>query len=678
MAIVSDSQIEKAANKGRTKWLQRYLVENLALLEIDNADYQSWFDSLIKYMESRGLKKSTQQKDYLSDVRSSIKVLDPNHPALKVVDFDKAIWTEINNRNSDRIAKRETKFLDDPNAIVKRATTLLNSYVWSEIAAGLAVLTGRRHTEVIKTAKFTYKTEYSVVFSGALKRRGEIVECIFEIPTLCKAQLAIAAIASLREKLGEQINTLSKRQVASRFSAMVSKQCDRYFSDLVPPRKDGDDLYTHLFKAVYGTIASFWYCPITVPEMEFRAEIQGHYQILDEQNPELRRSLIAGRNYLDYKISDGKGNIDGRLGIKLGLPSVKTIEKFEHHHQKSFASRSITTQISLEHTQKNSDFNEVLDRDPIKAKSDEPKSNSVTREKTKSLTSNRQITLMNQTKPNTDFTIPKFLHSRLKGISNQLEATPSETIEELIKWTEIGLALAEELNVDKPDPNKVFNSVRILKQQKVGFNSPQHHISNRTDSGELLAAKEQITSLTKSLEHLSSILSSSLPNTSIDVRKEKRLNTDLIDSEVKKYKLDEGNRKRQESLSLSKLEGRERQNADNNLTKVVRRDSSATVKEDVNHAIDAVMAFNDTEGRLYNHKFYIGIGSIRDLSHRGDTAIRKVLQERKEEIEEHLVAHELDQNHNLSRRDEKGDEYPVIDREPEIDYQKVTKVNYDN
>jgi len=259
---MQDNLFSVASEKGRTRWLQSYLLQHLPELEQNNANYHHWFNSLINFMENR------------------------------VVDFDKETWTAINNRNTDSIAERITKFIDNPDAIVKRATVLLKSYQWSEIAAGLAVLTGRRSTEVIKTAQFEYKSKFSVVFTGALKRGNEPVECVFEIPTLCEASLVINAISSLREKLGEEVSQLSKRQVAARFGRAVATQCDRHFSELVPPRDGKDNLYSHLFRAVYAIIASYWYCPPTIPEMEYRAAIQGHYQILDEQNPDLRRSLV--------------------------------------------------------------------------------------------------------------------------------------------------------------------------------------------------------------------------------------------------------------------------------------------------------------------------------------------------------------------------------------------------
>ena len=105
-----------------------------------------------------------------------------------------------------------------------------------------------------------------------------------------------------------------------------------------------------------------------------------------------------------------------------------------------------------------------------------------------------------------------------------------------------------------------------------------------------------------------------------------------------------------------------------------KRDSPGTVREDVNHAIDAIMEFNDTPQRAQEQKFYIGVGSVRDLCGRGDKAIRRVLEERKDEIANHLDQHQLDQNHNLSRRDPEGNDYPNIDTENDINYHKITQV----
>ena len=99
----------------------------------------------------------------------------------------------------------------------------------------------------------------------------------------------------------------------------------------MPSREGKDNLYTHLFRAVYSTIATFWYCPSEVPELEFRAAIQGHYQILEEGQTELRRSLAASRHYFDYEIADKviAAHQGQRKGIKLEQPGVEVISTFK-------------------------------------------------------------------------------------------------------------------------------------------------------------------------------------------------------------------------------------------------------------------------------------------------------------------------------------------------------------
>lgn len=74
---------------------------------------------------------------------------------------------------------------------------------------------------------------------------------------------------------------------------------------------------------MYATIATHWYCPARVSDLEFKAQIQGHFQVLNEHNPQLRRSLAASRHYSDYEIGDGNGNREGRKGIKLGYAGVE-------------------------------------------------------------------------------------------------------------------------------------------------------------------------------------------------------------------------------------------------------------------------------------------------------------------------------------------------------------------
>jgi len=65
------------------------------------------------------------------------------------------------------------------------------------------VTTGRRVAEILSTAQFKKKTQWSVIFTGALKRRGEPVELSFEILTLATADRVIDALNCLRTELPE-------------------------------------------------------------------------------------------------------------------------------------------------------------------------------------------------------------------------------------------------------------------------------------------------------------------------------------------------------------------------------------------------------------------------------------------------------------------------------------------
>ncbi len=319
------------------KWLERlvdyeYLpaVRKLENTPAGQAQAQEWAEWMKEQWSNHGLKSLSQQRNLMTDTRNALKhELGEDHFALESMSFSKAEWTQINEPIQEQAAKRNEnqQFLDQPEAIVERGSNLLLSREWAEVAAALALLTGRRSSEILSTAEFEYKTPYSVTFTGALKRGGESQVLSFEIPTLTGAQQVITALDKMRKWLPTK--GMSAQAVNQKYGEAVARSCDRNFADLIPLRAGRDNLYSHLFRTVYARIATHWFAPSNVADVEFMAAIQGHYAVLDEQNPKLRRSLMSSRHYNDYKIGDGKGNIDGRQGIKLGQPGVDVIEVFK-------------------------------------------------------------------------------------------------------------------------------------------------------------------------------------------------------------------------------------------------------------------------------------------------------------------------------------------------------------
>ncbi|GAQ00070.1 protelomerase family protein [Leptolyngbya sp. NIES-2104] len=324
---------------GRSAWLDhaithKYLpfIQSLAESEGDRQRLQDFTVQMRDHWATQHSKPRLDQQQRLMDMtRRAIKdALGEDHWSLEIVGLSKQEYAEINDRKQGNVAKRneQVQFLHDPDAIAARAVQLIGQPDWADIAAGLAVLTGRRSAELLSTARFEVKSKWSVTFRGAVKRRGE-KGLAFEIPTLATAKRVVTAIEKLRRELPQAVE-MPADEVNAKFGQAVARSCDQNFQGLVPTREGKDNLYTHLFRSVYACIATFWYCPPTVDATEFKAAIQGHFQILDEEDGELKRSLTASRHYSDYEIADkvialynGK-----RKGIKLGHGGVVAIEMF--------------------------------------------------------------------------------------------------------------------------------------------------------------------------------------------------------------------------------------------------------------------------------------------------------------------------------------------------------------
>jgi Telomere resolvase len=283
---------------------------------------------------SRNLSTSAQQKNYRSNLCQAIKVLASDHPAIALISPSAEEYRDLNDAQRGKLADRETRYFtsNQAQALVNRATALLDSAEWSDVGAGLAVLLGRRISEIL-LSRFAHKSAWSVTFSEMAKKQGTEGLTI-EIPTLAPADVVLKAIERLQKGLRIEdlkLNSLSpkmaKQTVNGRFSEPVANKCAEHFSDLVPSRSDRENLYTHIFRACYATIAAHWYCPPNIPEHNFKAEIQGHFTL--SKNGRKLPNYSARANYDDYAIGTEDGNRDGRLGIKLGtLPGLEIIEAF--------------------------------------------------------------------------------------------------------------------------------------------------------------------------------------------------------------------------------------------------------------------------------------------------------------------------------------------------------------
>ncbi len=339
MQPLAENWLAAAESCGSTKWLRQFIRYYVAQLQAERITPEALVNELEEEFASRKLCTPAQQKNYRSNVVQAIKVFDPNHLAIELVGLSTEQYRMLNDQQRERMADRQTRFITSETAetIVKQASQLIASADCAEIGAGLAVLIGRRMSEILLST-FSLKSAWSLSFSKMAKK-PDTLDITIEIPTLAPAPVVLAAIERLQTNL--QMNKLRLQGMSSRqaklrvnqlYSGAIAAKCQEYFEDLVPTRSDRDNLYTHLFRAVYATIAAHWYCPPSVPEHQFKAEIQGHFTLtLDGKK---LPTYAARSNYDDYAIGDGEGNRDGRLGIKLSqIPDLKILEVFRHHQE---------------------------------------------------------------------------------------------------------------------------------------------------------------------------------------------------------------------------------------------------------------------------------------------------------------------------------------------------------
>lgn len=308
-----------------------------------------WKQELAYWNTVRGLQGDSLRKP-LTQVRSLIKQLplteensvvnvrtqEREHIALDVFNLAEEEWVRMNAHSQDvthdRLAQQQ--LLERPDAIVHQALLLIQSPEWAELVVGLALCTGRRLAELLKTATFTEKEPYTVLFSGQVKGRGR-EETPYEIPTLVRSFLVVEGVQRLRRLI--DCTSLEVEEVSQRYGRAVNEVVHSTFGDLIPVRTSRERLTVHVLRTVYARLATYWYAPPQVADITYMAYIQGHRFILEPQveagetPTEIERKRLnyaSNANYFDYKVGDGHGNIDGRQGIRLGQPGVTVLDAF--------------------------------------------------------------------------------------------------------------------------------------------------------------------------------------------------------------------------------------------------------------------------------------------------------------------------------------------------------------
>lgn len=252
------------------------------------------------------------------------------HLARRYLNFSPQEWSEIHRLAEEGVQVRleGQLLLDHPQAILAQAEQLLHSEHWEDLAVGLIVTTGRRLLEILKTARFSLRSAWTVEFEAQSQRRSALL-APYEIPTLVEASLVLASWKRLRTLLDCQ--ELENKEAEQRYGALVRDAAERSFRDLVPRRisQEESSSLVHLLRAVYGRLAVWLFCPPKVNALVYQATVAGYYWVLRAQAEGQRSNVLSTLDSDGYRVGDGQGHVDGRQGIRLGEPGVQILTVFQ-------------------------------------------------------------------------------------------------------------------------------------------------------------------------------------------------------------------------------------------------------------------------------------------------------------------------------------------------------------
>lgn len=168
-------------------------------------------------------------------------------------------------------------------ALLKLADKMLDADSYTSVAWGLALLTGRRATEVLLRGSFELADDNHVMFSGQLKKRKGTQKAPYIIPTLAPAKRVIKALRRLRampetsifktdsEYRGMDYDELNKA-VNQRSSGVLNAKAKRLMNDKQEVFKNTRGIYArYTSDTVRGT--GQW---SGLNEDEFLKAILGH------------------------------------------------------------------------------------------------------------------------------------------------------------------------------------------------------------------------------------------------------------------------------------------------------------------------------------------------------------------------------------------------------------------
>lgn len=192
---------------------------------------------------------------------------------------------------------------------------------FSYLSLGLALATGRRAIEVLKTGRITKVGEYEVEFSGQAKKRGGVdYSEAYHIYTLVKADLVIEAWEELRSlPEASELQSLDNSDVNRRTAKTLNTLTKRILNDDARVFKDSRAIWARLVFELHFARDKRWK---KVTEDVFWREMLGH------EDMDTQRSYRAFKiNYDEPEQDDTEHEHGSRLEALRALDGSEQLEK---------------------------------------------------------------------------------------------------------------------------------------------------------------------------------------------------------------------------------------------------------------------------------------------------------------------------------------------------------------
>lgn len=522
------------------------------------------------------------------------------HYAQMYLKYDNAFYSEMkrsttanNNIKQDHPQPvRLIPYLDKINLLLKS-----NSY--TELAIGIAAVTGRRFSEIVRgnfSVPDAPASPYEFIFEGQLKK--SFTASAYVTYSLVPAINVIEAV--LRFRSMEKVSSLSNasvRQINDSINAAVNYQVQQHFQEnkIISVLVGESRVTVQNLRGVYGEIATHFFCPNRACFPRFLASCLGHL-IGDEAVSALNSP--STQHYFHYYLVDEEDKQIDSMGVRLE-PAMNQLGSAAQ------APRSLPEKEPLSTT--NGDL-EVL------GKSDRT-SNPMSDRQVPALADRAILDISLSTKERFQTIQGSYMSedNTLISLMDDAQKVPLLELElanarHLISSLETQLADARQELADSFDRLSLNDSTAAEPDEK--------DIESKSENND-----ETIMLLVRSMSCL-------VDKFDLFLEQQQLSKTVDLHSTTQKSSTSTYSKKSQSKKTASQS----------------RQASVEQTEKLLNHAIDTIMAHND-RAESAEDKWYIGISPLKSVVN-SQVTIKGVVEQRKAEIEQHHAKHDLGRVHN--------------------------------